>query len=70
MQKLVELPTAGDITLLSRFRQQETKVATHNADLERLVKLVLSGLLLFNKLRPMEVEERTFANFRQLSAGC
>ena len=67
MQKSIELPTAGDITLLSSFIQKETKEATHNADLERLVKLVLSGLLLFNKRRPMEVDE---INLRRLSAGC
>ena len=65
MQKSVELPTAGDIILLSRFIQQETKEAIHYKDQEWLVELALSGLLLFNKRRPMEVEELTFADSRR-----
>ena len=65
MPKVTELPTADDIRLLTRFIREQMKEAIHNKDDERLKKLVLSGLILFNKRRPMEVEELTIDDYRR-----
>lgn len=65
LQKTVELPTADDIVKLSQFIRDETLEATHNEDVQRLKKLTLAGLILFNKRRPMEVEELTYADFKR-----
>ena len=65
LQKTTELPAADDITKLTRFIHEETWEAVHNGAVERLKKLILAGLILFNKRRPMEVEELKYVDFQR-----
>lgn len=65
LQQEIKLPTADDISKLSRYIRIETEEAIFSKNRERVKKLVLSGLILFNKRRPMEVEELTFSDYRR-----
>lgn len=61
LNKPVELPTDSDLIKLNDFISTECRKET---DVYRLKRLILAGLLLFNKRRPMEVHDITVEDFK------
>lgn len=62
IKKVTELPLTTDIMTLSQYIANQVLTTTES---NRLKKIILSGLLLFNKRRPMEVQELTIADFKR-----
>lgn len=67
VNKAVKLPTSADLVAITKYIQDEVSAELGQADevdYNRLQKLVLAGLLMYNKRRPAEVADIKISDYR------